>query len=271
MDERAYRVGASIWGFFSRRRPETWPTLGKAATSILSLDESLGVEVWASREREEPEATGANFDDLVRACRSAAFVSVHTRGLFWHWDPKKLRHEIEFARTVGGETLVIHPVCLGLKRPGERIDVDEVQRIAVFGRARGVRLALENVRDSIWSLDHVLDALGTDPEESNLGICIDVGHAHLSADTEPHADGAAAVSTYLRRYAQSLIHLHLHDNHGERDEHLAFGEGTIEWDRTLGTIEEIGFDGTAVLEIHGSEDDPTDAIKRSLDVIRRRA
>jgi len=268
MTEPAYRVGASIWGFFYGRGPELWPTLDEAVASILSVDGNLGVEVWASREREEPEATGSPFTALVQACRKARFVSVHTRGMFWYWDPEKLRHEIEFTRSVGGKTLVIHPVCLGLKRPTDRIDVDAVRSIATFGRARGVRLALENVRDSVWSLDHVLDALGPDPEGSNLGICIDVGHAHLSADIG--TEGEDAVSAYLNRYSESLIHLHLHDNHGERDEHLAFGEGTIDWKRTLDTLQQIGFDGTSILEIHGSEDDPTAAIERSVQVIRER-
>jgi len=264
MAETKYRVGASIWGFFHGREPESWPTLDESVKAILSIDEQLGIEVWASRALDEPEASGALLDQMVKACRPAGFLSVHTRGMFWYWDPTKLRHEIEFVQAVGGETLVIHPVCLGLKRPGDRIDVNKVRRLAEFGRARGVRLALENVRDSIWSLDHVLDALGTNPEDSNLGICIDVGHAHLSDD----ADDADSVSSYLRRYAPSLVHLHLHDNHGGRDEHLAFGEGTIDWARTLQTLDEIGFDGTAILEIHGSDDEPTAAIERSVRIIR---
>ena len=262
--EPAFRVGASIWGFFHRRPPEDWPTLAEAVEAISAMDNALGVEVWASRALEEPATAGDPLARLVEACGKTGFVSVHVRGMFWSWDPEKLRREIDFVQAVGGRTLVLHPVCLGLKRPGDRIDIDEVRRIADHAREGGVRLALENVRDSVWMLDHVLDALGADPKISNLGVCIDVGHAHLSKD----AVGPDAVSAYLWRYRDALIHLHLHDNHGQRDEHLAFGDGTISWPQTLGTLREIGFAGTAILEIHGSENRPDEAIRRSIATLR---
>lgn len=266
MAETAFLVGASIWGFFHSRPPTLWPTLDGAVDSALSIDPSLGVEVWASRAVDEPAARGQSFDALARSCSRAGFVSVHVRGMFWYWNPEKLRREIDFVQSVGGRTLVIHPVCLGLKRPGDRIDVNEVRRIAEYAEARGVRLALENVRNSVWMLDHVLGVLGPDPEETNLGVCIDVGHAHLSTDA-----GSEPVSTYLTRYADSLIHLHLHDNNGARDEHLAIGEGTIDWSRSLVTLRAIGYSGTAVLEIHGSQASPVAAIERSVSVLRRLA
>ena len=255
----SFRVGASIWGFFNGQPRSSWPSIAEAVDSILSLDAELGVEVWASRELAEPGAMGFELQSLTEAASRAEFVSVHVRGLFWRWDPAKLRDEIDFAQRVGARTLVLHPVCFGLRRPGDPFDVDEVRRIADYGRDRNVQLSMENVRDSIWVLDRLLEEIGPDPEATNLGICIDVGHAHLSRDIEEDR-----VCGYLDRYADALVHLHLHDNRGERDEHLALGEGTVDWAGVIDTLRSNRFSGTAVLEIHGSEEPTLPAIERSV-------
>jgi sugar phosphate isomerase/epimerase len=252
------QVGASIWGFYHGKPRETWPSLADAVRSILALDGSLGVEVWASRAMDTPGASGRELDQLVDACREAGFVSVHVRGLFWRWDPAQLRDEIEFTRNVGGRTLVLHPVCFGLRRSTDRLDVQEVRRLGAYAAERGVCLAVENVRDSIWILDRILNEIGTDPLETNVGICIDVGHAHLSKDA-----GETPVFAYLERYADAIVHLHLHDNAGERDDHLAFGEGTIDWGGVVAALAVGGYSGTAILEVHGSGP-PDRAIVRSL-------
>ena len=245
MMEPTYRLGASIWGFYGRRRPEEWPTLPDAVCAVLGVDSSLGVEVWASKALDAPPVADREIDELVGACEDAAFVSVHTRGAYWSWNPTAFRDEIDFAERVGARLLVLHPITLGLVDSSDRIDVPEILRIAEYGGVRGVRLAVENVCDSVWMLDRVLEEVGDDPESTNLGICVDVGHAHMSRDA-----GRDPVSNYLERYAGQLVHLHLHDNHGQSDEHLVPGEGTIDWPRALRTVVEIGFSGTVVLEVH---------------------
>ncbi len=245
MTDVGFRLGASIWGFYGRRPPGEWPSLSEAVRAILAIDPALGVEVWGSKALDAPETDEAEITELAEACRAAAFVTVHTRGIYWRWDPASLRREIDFAACVGGEMLVLHPVCLGLKDPDDRIDTPEIRRIAGYAAERGVRLAVENVRHSISTLDRVLEEVGDDPETSNVGICIDVGHAHLSRDA-----GREPIVDYIERYAGQLVHLHLHDGHGEEDEHLVPGGGTIDWQRTLDALDRIGFAGTGVLEVH---------------------
>jgi len=247
MSEPGFRLGVSIWGFYGRREPEEWPTLPDAVRAILLIDPSLGVEVWGSKALDVPEANEEELAELAEVCRGAGFVTVHVRGIYMRWDPPGLRREIDFAESVGACVLVLHPVCLGLLKPDDRLDVPEILRLSEYAARRGVRLALENLDDAIWLLDRVLEEIGDDPEVTNLGICIDAGHAYMSHDA-----GRGPVCNYLERYAGQLAHVHLHDNHGESDEHLIPGEGTIDWPRVLRTLEEIGFTGTAVLETHPS-------------------
>jgi len=262
-----YQIGASIWGFFGRRASKGWPSLADAARAVLSLDPSLGVEVWASQALEIVEASQEELAELADVCRSAPFVALHIRGAYWGWNPAHLRREIDLAGQLGAETLVLHPVCLSITRPEDRLDVPEIRRIAGYAAERGVQLALENMRDSIWLLDRVLEEIGDNPAKTNLGICIDVGHAHVSHDA-----GRESLPNYLERYAAQLLHLHLHDNRGESDDHLLPGEGTIDWPRAFRTLDRIGFAGTAVLEVHPSEDvEVIDGIRAGLEFLRTRA
>jgi len=50
-------------------------------------------------------------------------------------------------------------------------------------------------------------------------LCFDAGHAHL--------DGG--VPSALETARELLVTTHLHDNRGERDDHLLPYEGTIDW------------------------------------------
>jgi sugar phosphate isomerase/epimerase len=257
------RLGASIWGFFYRQDSATWPTLAGAVDDILAVDKKLGVEVWGSRALDHPPVAGEELVELVSACRAAAFVSVHIQGQYWAWNPSSLRREIDLAHQLGAQTLVLHPVCLGLADLEDRPDWPEIVRIADYAAKFGVRLAVENLFDSVWCLDRILEEIGDDPEETNLGICIDVGHAALSTDA-----GREPVCNYIDRYASQLVHLHLHDNRGQRDEHLIPGEGNIDWLRALRMLENVGFAGTAVLEVHQEGVSPQDRVRRGLKFLR---
>lgn len=86
---------------------------------------------------------------------------------------------------------------------------------------------LEDKGDSIEILmENVLD-----PEPAPLlevaqkvshpafGLCLDVGHAHCYSK--------ASCKEWAETLAPQLRHLHIHDNLGDRDSHLAIGKGNI--------------------------------------------
>ncbi len=53
----------------------------------------------------------------------------------------------------------------------------------------------------------------------------------------------------VRAAGPRLIHVHASDNHGEKDEHLVPGKGTIPWDGVTKALREIGFDGPFTVEL----------------------
>ena len=257
------QLGVSLWGAFHQLDPATAPSLAEAVGAISRLDSGLGVEIWGSRFRDEDQVCGCALNRLVDACQDVGFVTQHIQGQHWSWNPEALRREVALAHRLGAETLVLHPICLGLRDERDRPDWPEIRRIADEAASQGVRLAVENMVDSMWILDRILETLGDDPEQTNLGICIDIGHAHQSQDA-----GREPICNYLERYASQLIHLHLHDNDGEDDAHLLPGEGTADWLRILQVLSRLGFEGTAVLEAHHPELSPMESVQRGLAYLR---
>ena len=110
----------------------------------------------------------------------------------------------------------------------------------------GVIVTVENVDEPPEVMRTVLDAV------PGLRYCLDVGHAHL----DQRADGAL---TY------GLVHVHdNHGGHGEGgDEHLPFGQGTIDLERDVRALLARGYDGNVTLEIFkGIPDDKKACLRK---------
>ncbi len=85
-----------------------------------------------------------------------------------------------------------------------------------------------------------------------IGMTFDFGHANT----------IGKVNDFLH-YAKKADHIHIHDNNGMSDEHLALGEGTISWSKVGKTI---AADYSGVVVIEGRS---IDEAKKSLAVFRR--
>lgn len=81
---------------------------------------------------------------------------------------------------------------------------------------------------------------------ADVGFCLDVGHLSAYAGTgwQPWT---AELLPYLRQ-------LHLHDNHGERDEHIGVGEGCFDFQGLFGFLRDHKVAPLITLEPHSEED-----------------
>lgn len=161
------------------------------------------------------------------------------------------RQAVDFAADLGGCILVTHDIDIpepdDPEGPARRSAfVDGVGAVAAYAAAKGVRLALENLGSGYTREPDRLVALMADIGADNVGVVIDTGHRNLSGDP------AAA----LRTVGRHLITLHLHDNHGARDEHLLPGQGAIDWADTMQALNEIDYTGVFMYEITRPEDLP---------------
>jgi sugar phosphate isomerase/epimerase len=110
-------------------------------------------------------------------------------------------------------------------------------------RELGIHLVLENmlphlfagrVQDLLW----ILGAMDT----VDVGVCVDTGHAYLAGE----------LGTIARKLYGHLWMVHASDNCGQFDDHLAPGEGRINWNEFLHDLAAIQFRGTIILEIAGT-------------------
>jgi len=115
---------------------------------------------------------------------------------------------------------------------GSREEADPRKRDAAFSTLEhlvlhahhaGVTLAVENTTSEMGEPAY-LRAFVDETRLSGLRFNFDVGHANL-------ADGAAEerIEKGFAPMKELVASLHLHDNHGEKDEHLLPYEGSIDW------------------------------------------
>ena len=70
-----------------------------------------------------------------------------------------------------------------------------------------------------------------------IGFCLDTGHANLTSSLK-------AFSSKL----PNIRHIHIHDNGGTRDDHLAAGRGILDWNGFIKQLGKNGFKGWIVAE-----------------------
>jgi sugar phosphate isomerase/epimerase len=94
----------------------------------------------------------------------------------------------------------------------------------------------------------------------DVGVCLDVGHAHLGG-------GIAAAVAELKPLIRST---HIHDNHGQKDEHLWPGDGTIAWAETMQELRTAPDLAAAVLEINYlPEETPEHVASRAAETFKK--
>jgi len=121
-------------------------------------------------------------------------------------------------------------------RSAARRSLEALQRAA---EPLGVRIAVEVIPNELSRAGSLVHFVEDDLDGKGVGICLDVGHAHLDGDV---VDAVETVSEHL-------IATHVHDNRGRADDHLAPFEGTIDWAAALIALQKIGYDGPMMFEV----------------------
>ena len=99
-----------------------------------------------------------------------------------------------------------------------------VEHLRLFGRQRGVSLVLENTPNELSTPERLLGLIHT-LRFPDLGVCFDSGHAHMTAGG---AGGKGARGVFEKLKAL-VCTTHLHDNMGDKDDHLFPFDGQIDW------------------------------------------
>jgi sugar phosphate isomerase/epimerase len=163
----------------------------------------------------------------------------------------EIKRALEVAEQIPFRFLIVHL--------GEREDtwspralefsITALEHLHAFANPLGVKLLVENLQNEVTQSVNILEVLSTG-HFRDIGVCLDVGHAHLG-------EGVTAALTELKPLLRSS---HLHDNHGEKDEHLWPGDGTIAWDEAFEGLKTAPQAPAGVLEIHYSFGDAPETV-----------
>jgi sugar phosphate isomerase/epimerase len=166
------------------------------------------------------------------------------------------RREGELALRLGGPQVVVHPAppaeyasqVTAVSRAA-RVDpmCRTIDELAAIGADLGVIYLIENIPANYH--------FGSDPmrlaemvravDSPYTRMCVDTGHAHMTAGVAEAFDACRDVIGYI----------HVNDNPGDIDSHLAPGDGTIDWTAAAACIAKFPANMPAMLELFYPEAD----------------
>jgi sugar phosphate isomerase/epimerase len=120
-------------------------------------------------------------------------------------------------------------------------------------KERGLTIAIENVFEE--SPDSLLLLL-KEIDSPHFRFCFDTGHHHVFSKTP--------LPLWMETLKEYLVEVHLHDNHGQMDDHLPMGEGGFDF-RGLFSL----FSRWGLTPIHTLEPHEEAHLWRSLEAVKR--
>jgi sugar phosphate isomerase/epimerase len=169
--------------------------------------------------------------------------------------------EIRIARKLGIDLINFHAKINGMFYGEKRkivLDnlITSLREIVSHAYKLNVDVMLENtpLSNGIHNLDEFKYIVDNVP---NLFVHLDIPHAFTSG-------GMKSVIDYVQTFRDKIIHIHWHDNHGKKDEHLPIGEGFIDHQKAIKALKDIGYDRTITLEVFTNSNDA----KSSADQLR---
>jgi sugar phosphate isomerase/epimerase len=161
---------------------------------------------------------------------------------------KEMRRSLDVAAELGAKKVVLHPsMAAGM---GAFV-LDRVKSYAFDFLAQMV--AATQHLDLTLCLENMFprNRLGVEPDDfeeifkifPSLKLTLDTGHANIEDQRGRRLMGL------VDRLGRRIGHLHVSDNRGKRDDHLAVGQGTVNFVNLVERLKALAYDGTITLEV----------------------
>lgn len=98
-----------------------------------------------------------------------------------------------------------------------------LEHLVLHAHHAGVTVCVENTTSEMGAPEY-LRAFVNETRLSGLRFNFDIGHAHLAEGPED-----ARIATSFEPLRDLVVSAHIHDNNGDKDEHLPPFEGSINW------------------------------------------
>lgn len=141
---------------------------------------------------------------------------------------KSMMRGLDIAELVGAKVAVAH---LGYNTLFSKSSakkwfkkfITKKEELEEYAQKKGVTIVWENTYEKDFFLFDEIVRLH--PETK---FCLDIGHCNCFADF--------TADEFLEKYKDSVIHLHIHDNLGTEDSHLAPGKGNIDFAEIMASV-----------------------------------
>src|SRR5712692_3210316 len=156
----------------------------------------------------------------------------------------EIKRALELAEQIPFRFLVQHMGTSGESFDDRKFEaaMTSIEHLRAFAKPLGVSILLENIPNELSTPDRLVEFIHLSHFD-DVGVCFDVGHAHIMSDVLP------AFET-LKGYIRST---HIHDNAKDRDSHLWPGKGSIDWKQAMELLRSAPHTPPLLLEIEGDE------------------
>lgn len=175
----------------------------------------------------------------------------------WKVTLERFLRIIDIARMMKPEVLVFHPGYDKWRFHGHE-DLWLENSLKIWSKVLeeskdiGSSIAIENVFEEDPS---TLEGLIKGIDSPRFGICFDTGHFHLFSKKP--------LKEWIDRLGNRLVEVHIHDNNGKADEHLAIGDGRMDFNSLFILLNNLPRKPLLTIEAHGKE-----AVEKSIERIR---
>jgi sugar phosphate isomerase/epimerase len=176
--------------------------------------------------------------DLTASIRRASIEEMHS--------------SLTVAAELGAEKVVMHPSMAGgmggfVLETVCAYALDFYAMMSDAARRLGIVICIENM------FPHY--RLGVEPDDlqsiftafPDFRLTLDSGHANIGDRRGKRLKGL------VQRFGERIAHLHMSDNHGKVDDHLALGQGRINFRDLVRRLDALSYDGTVTLEVFAAD------------------
>ena len=183
-----------------------------------------------------------------------AFIDVNPAsgdGLFRELSEKRYDESCRLAVDCGAKSIVFHSTCFPFLR-GAYLEQWADKSAAFYTKLAEkyptMDIFIENSPDiDPGPIKELLKLI----KAPNIGFCLDIGHVNYSQ---------APLEEWCEELGDRIGYVHLSDNMGTYDDHLALGDGTVDWKKAFSLFGYLPGDTPVTLEVGGLE-----GIKRSFE------
>ncbi|MBS7655716.1 sugar phosphate isomerase/epimerase [Candidatus Bathyarchaeota archaeon] len=154
---------------------------------------------------------------------------------------KKVNAEIVVCHA--GRLNRVYPKALLPKVKNETIE--SLKKLFKTSENLGVTFTLENDRKAFSpSLAGDLNSFQEMLNKIECKATLDIGHANTFSNP----------IEFIKNINHKIINIHIHDNNGDKDEHLPLGKGKINFKEILASLKEVDWSGSLIIEAHNPND-----------------